>query len=133
MAKNLNIGTTMEAWAEIVIEIWEQQVEKMDIKDTGALLDSFYHSVHTNSGGNPERIEFAFNYYGKMVDMGVGGNVSLQNRDAMKALGKSTRKPKPWYSDTFGYQLHKLGEILSEKYAKKAALNVVETFQQKRL
>ncbi|HUW07864.1 MAG TPA: hypothetical protein VMW01_16580, partial [Williamwhitmania sp.] len=41
-------------------------------------------------------------------------------------VGNSRRKVKPWYSKTFFNQVRILGEILSEKYARKAALLIVE-------
>jgi hypothetical protein len=125
VAENLNINETSEAWADITIQIWEEWLAKLGANYSFQLTDSFVHQIHTAADGNPSRIDFAYKYYGKFVDMGVGGNVNLDNRDSMIAAGLTTRRPKPWYSKTFFYQVRRLGEILAEKYAIKGAIHIV--------
>jgi len=127
MSENTNIGLTAQAWADIVVERWEQKIVTMGIGSTQDLLKSFTSQVITDSGGNPELIRFAFNYYGRMVDMGVGKGVKASDA----GLSNTTRKPKPWYNKTFAAQVHKLAEILAEKYAKKVNLIIVETITDK--
>jgi len=86
-------------------------------------LESFTAHVVTESNGDPRKIEFAFNYYGKFVEMGVGNGLSM---DDLKSSITTTRKPKEWYSKVFFSQVKKLGAILAEKYAKQTALLIVE-------
>ena len=125
MAENLNMNETATAWADITITIFQDWLEKLHANFTWQLTDSFVHHVHTAANGIPSRIDFAYNYYGKFVDMGVGGNTSLDNRDSMVAAGLTTRKQKPWYSKNFFYQARRIGEILAEKYAQRAAIIIV--------
>ncbi len=119
MADNTNIGLTVEAWADIVIERWEQKIERLGIMSTGALLRSFYHTVQTQANGDPELIIFTFEYYGKFVDMGVGRGVTVEQVES------SNRRPKYWYSKVFFSQLEKLKDILAAKYARKAQLEII--------
>jgi hypothetical protein len=119
MAENTNLGLTVEAWADIVIERWEQKIERLNIGSSGQLIKSFYHTVQTQSNGNPELIVFTFEYYGKFVDMGVGRGVTIEEVEF------SNRRPKAWYSKTFFSQLEKLKELLAEKYARKSQLAII--------
>lgn len=126
MADQTNIGLTVEAWASIVVERWETQIARLNIGHSGNLINSFAHHIITQSQGNPERIEFAFEYYGKFVDMGVGRGVSIGEVEF------SDRRKKPWYSKTFFSQVKKLGEILSVKYSEKAKAIIVENIEAKK-
>lgn len=119
MADNTNLGLTVEAWADIVIERWENKIERLGIGSSGQLVKSFYHTVQTQSDGNPELIIFTFEYYGKFVDMGVGNGI------AYNEVEFSNRTPKKWYSKTFFSQLEKLKELLATKYARKAQLEII--------
>lgn len=116
---------TAVAWADITITIFEEALEKLHANYSYQLTDSFIHHVHTAANGNPDRIDFAYKYYGKFVDMGVGGNIDLENRDDMVSAGLTSRRQKPWFSKNFFYQVRKLGELFSQKYAQKAAYTIV--------
>ena len=119
MGENTNLGLTVEAWADIVIERWEIKIQRLKIYDSGQLVRSFYHHVKTQANGNPELIVFTFEYYGKFVDMGVGRGVTVEE------VSFSNRRPRAWYSKIFFSQLEKLKEILAEKYARKAQLEII--------
>jgi hypothetical protein len=123
--ENLNMHETAIAWADITIMIFEEALDKLHANFSYQLADSFVHHVHTAANGNPDRIDFAYKYYGKFVDMGVGGNIDLDNRDSMVSSGLTTRRQKPWYSKNFFYQVRRIGEILSQKYAQKSAIIIV--------
>lgn len=123
MAENTNIGLTIEAWANIVIERWEQKIERLKIGSTGQLVKSFQQHVQTHANGDPELITFTFEYYGKFVDMGVGRGVTVHQSEF------TGRRAKPWYSKVFFSQLEKLKDILAEKYARKAQLSIITTIE----
>ena len=127
MGRNTNLKLTLEAWADIVIKQWEAKIIKKNIIDTSALLNSFSHHIFTNAGGDPERIEFAFLYYGKMVDMGVGNGVEYQNLEAMQGANMTKRKKKSWYKGTWYFQIDRLVVILEEKFARKGGLAITES------
>jgi hypothetical protein len=96
------------------------------------LEESFRHEVISNAG-NPAQVSFGFLFYGRFVDMGVGRGTSLEdvkeNAISRALEGKNAfnaRKPKPWYGKTFHAERIRLAEILAQKYARKAALTIVE-------
>lgn len=120
--ENTNIKLTLEAWAEIVIKEWIKKIQALKIHHTGALEASLYKYVHGNSGGDPDKITFMYEWYGKMVDYGVGKGVTLLNRDTFIAAGKTNRRPKPYYTDTFYKQLAVLRHLMEEKHALRAEL-----------
>lgn len=120
--ENLNVNLTVQAWADIVIQIWLDKIERLKIQYSYQLADSFANHVISHSNGDVQRIEFAFNYYGKFVDMGVGKGVTLED---VSSSG-TTRKPKPWYSRTFYAEVQKLGRLMAEKYARKGVLTIIE-------
>ena len=125
MSDNLNMNQTAEAWADIMITIFEESLEKLRANYSYQLTDSFVHHVHTQSNGNPNMIDFAYKYYGKFTDMGVGGSVNLENRDDMVKAGLTTRRQKRWFSKNFFYQVRVLGEIFAKKYSQKSAMLIV--------
>jgi hypothetical protein len=120
MADNLDMNLTAQAWADIVIQIWLDKIDKMHVYETYQLADSFTNHVISHANGNVAKIEFAFNYYGKFVDMGVGKGVPIDQ------IASSSRKPKPWYSRTFYAEVKKLSALLAEKYARKGVLTIIE-------
>ena len=127
MVENTNISLTVEAWAEIVIKEWIKKCEALKIGNTGLLINSFANTIYTAANGDPGRIIFAFEWYGKMVDWGVGKGVSLQNRDSFLSSGISKRQPKPWYSDVFYKQLAVMRHLLEEKHALRIENLIVNT------
>ena len=122
MAENLDRNLTIQAWADIVITIWLNKMQQLNINYSYQLADSFANHIVSHSNGDIARIEFAFNYYGKFVDMGVGKGITID--DVGSPI--TTRRPKPWYSRTFYAEVKKLATILSEKYARKGVLTIVE-------
>lgn len=131
--QNEDLKLTAEAWAEIVIKIWIEKIQKKRKKrplSSGELLNSFVSTVYTNSGGDPERIVFAFNYYGKFVDMGVGTGVKADELESLRAAGETKRRKKSWFSGTFDYQVEQLTKLMEEKYNLKIASAIVDTLNE---
>jgi len=112
MAKNLNIDITLQSWADIVIKKWKEKIIQMEIGSTGQLYDSFVFEIMKGAGGNLEKIDFMFKYYGRFVDMGVGKETFRGNQGEVN----TTRKPKKWFSPVLYSQAIRLREILGEKY-----------------
>lgn len=71
---NLSERKIAEAWAKITIQLWRKNLTRMKIgqNSSGDLNRSFKYKIIAGYRGNVDRIEFAFNYYGKFLDMGVG-------------------------------------------------------------
>ena len=123
--ENTDLKLTAEAWAEIVIKNWLTKIDQLRINYSYQLSDSFMHHVLANAGGDLQRIEFAFAYYGRMVDMGVGKGVKIAMVKERRYEG-IRRRPKPWYSVTLYSEVKKLREILQRKYALKTTTTTVE-------
>lgn len=104
-------------WAKIVIERWQARMAALGVNSTGALMKSFEAQVALDAKGDPTKITFAFLYYGRFPDMGVGRGVTLS--DVPDTSGR--RKVKPWYGPTFMKEVEKLGIFLAAKYGYDAA------------
>lgn len=132
-AENTDLRVTLEAWADIVLELWQEKIDRLNIGVSWQLVDSLVQHIISEAGGNISMIEFAFKYYGKFVDMGVGNGVDLGSvgdlQTERRLVGKETgnrRRPKPWYNKTLYAQTQRLVEILAEKYARKGLLAIIE-------
>jgi hypothetical protein len=122
MDENLNISLMVQAWADITLDRWLQKIDALKIHNTYELVNSFVHGVISDSGGDPERIEFAFKYYGKFVDMGVGKGISL----ADIGMRETKRRPKKWYSPVFYAEVKKLTLLLAQKFGRLGAVTICE-------
>lgn len=116
MSNEVSIIQTVEAWAEIVIKEWIKKAKALNIPER-EMLRSFTNHVISNSNNDPRRVVFLFNYYVKMVDMGVGSGVKLGERDSLIAAGLTKRKPQDFFYGTFYKQLAVLRHLLEEKHA----------------
>lgn len=131
--ERLSQAHVADAWAKITVKVWREKIVKLKIIDRSQLWQSFLHNVVGQAGGDVTRIEFAFLYYGKFVDMGVGKGVKIgdvkENATSRRLEGKmlgNRRKPKKWYSKTFAAEVKRLAEIMEYEYSHKAALAIVE-------
>lgn len=112
---NTNISLTVEAWAEIVIKEWIKKIEALKIHQTGALVQSFTSHIITAANGDPYRVVFAFAWYGRFVDWGVGKGTKIIDRDAKQSVGLTHREEKPWLTSVFWKQLEVLRHLMEEK------------------
>ncbi|MBR3653255.1 MAG: hypothetical protein IKN60_04805 [Bacteroidales bacterium] len=106
-----------QAWADITIDRWKRRMEVLEVGSTGELLKSFTAHITSDAAGDPAKITFAFLYYGRFPDMGVGRNVKLS--DTPDPTGR--RKIKPWYSETFRIEVVKLGRMMAARFGIEAA------------
>lgn len=110
----VNMTPTLQAWADITIKQFEEKIQVLNIHD-GQLVKSFINHVLWNAGGDLNKVEFAFEYYGRFVDMGVGNGVSRANKNEMIAGNYTTRRAKPWFTSTFYKQVTILRQIISSQ------------------
>ena len=110
-------------WANFVIQIWQQRVIAVGIKQDSALARSFANTIYANAGGDTAKIEYAFNWYGKMADMGVGRGTKLEQ------VGQTTRKKYPWFSTTFLLEVKKLANMIARFKAEEATLVITESWK----
>ena len=69
-----------QAWAKITIIRWRIKMRNLKVQSSGELYRSFVFNVVSSAQGDLTKIEFAFNYYGKFVDMGVGKGTRIGDR-----------------------------------------------------
>lgn len=129
--KQLTRAQVADAWAKITIKVWRENLTRLQVNRSNALWQSFMSYVTARADGDIKKIEFAFKYYGKFVDMGVGRGVHIKDAKRpkdnhnlrkvnmmylkSKMLG-SPRKPKKWYSKTLTHEVNRLAEILGVNY-----------------
>lgn len=119
---NINLNVTLEKWAIYTIMEWLKKIRSLNIQRTGALAQSFEASVVTAAGGDVQKVVFAFEYYGQMIEWGVGKGVTIENRENMVAAGLTSRMPRKW----FGIFYHELA-VLKNVYAEKLAIQAQNT------
>jgi len=125
----------LQKWAEITIEKWQFSVLKHKLTDTGNLLNSFVCSISEDAKNNTALISFAFQYYLRMLDMGVGKGVtredvkyagSTEGRDSKYKTG---RRKYPVYSKILYVEIMRLGELLTNQYAVAGTTVIVDDFK----
>ena len=125
MQGQTNIKLTVEAWADIVVKEWVRRAQQLGISPSEPLsVGRFLHFVTVQADGDPNKIRFAFDFYLKFVNWGVGRGVTVENRDTFIAAGKTTRRPRAWYDDVVPKQLTILGHLMAEKYGERVVAMV---------
>ena len=134
----------VEKWAEITVEKWQFAIAEKNLFSKGRkkvyedeslqhLLNSFTATVHNDADGKPELIDFAFNYFLRMIDAGVGKGVDYSEAKELKLSRKvfgiqkgNRRTPKLVYSKILYSEVMRLGELLTQRYAATAAKTVAD-------
>jgi len=112
---NLQIASE---WAQVVIDQWRDRMAAMGIHDPYGNGKAFSYFLYASAGGDVGKIEFAYNYYLKFTDMGVG-------KGTTKGSLSSARKQKPW-SANFLLEVKKLSNMLALSQAQQATLTIVQ-------
>jgi len=124
-----------QAWAQITVKLWRKNLSRLKVGQysSGDLFRSFQFKVIAGASGNVDRIEFAFRYYGKFLDMGVGKGTRLGDRPVSRGSRKLSEKflgmgrvPKKWYSRTFYAESQRLAEILQKEYGRRGQIVISE-------
>jgi hypothetical protein len=121
---------TLDMWAMITIREWLKKIHELNIDRTGHLTSSFVATVVTSAGGDLEKVVFAFDYYGKMVDWGVGKGVPLDLREGFIAAGLTTRRRREWYKQFF-HEMAVLKHLYTEKMEAQASNMIINSFSDK--
>lgn len=110
-------------WLDISIERFVANMNKLKIKDTGTLIESFKKQVIGSAEGRLQ-MQLSYALYGKFVDMGVGrgmGKGIRQGDDGYERIRKSRgrlkryeRRKRNWYAREMGYQMRRLSELMSD-------------------
>ena len=113
------MNLSIDQWAKVTITQWQQRIKHYDMHD-GKLAESLYHHANREANGDKALVIFAFEYYGKMVEWGVGKGVTIANRDHIQ----TTREKKPWFSDVFFARLDIIKKEMAKSMSRDALLFV---------
>jgi len=121
MATTIDIVTgvpavDLEKWAQLTIEKWQYNLVQKNLIYSGDLLRSFEYTVAGEANGNTALISFAFNYYFRMLEMGVGRGRPFGS--GKNRYGIFTR--------SLMHEVYRLSELVAEMYANAGAVTIVE-------
>ena len=111
----------LQAWASMMITIWEEKLIMLDVNDTWELYNSLISHILVHSGGDGAKIEFAFHKYGIYVNEGVGGEMYFDN----PGMVDTNRTEKPWFDQGFFKSIYALRRDVAKIYGEIAAHNIV--------
>ena len=136
MPKSHEQAVDLQKFADFVIEKWQTKIVTLGITDTRTLLNSFKADVFRDSNGNPEKIKFTFEYYGRFLDMGAFGKVKsfdwiwLKHAKKLAKANletvKGSRKKYPWYSSVFARQVRQLADLMAKQYGYQSVTSIAE-------
>ena len=134
--KQLTSAQVADQWAQYTIKEWRSKLTKIKAVKSSQLWQSFVKNVISQANGDVIKIEFAFRYYGKFIDMGVGKGVPFggvkENATSRRLEGKmlgNRRKPRKWYSKTLAHEVKRLAEIMEIEYGHLAALQIKDAIE----
>lgn len=133
----------IERWAAITIENWQYNIAKQKLitpkhyskiaePTTQHLLNSFMAHVTYHAEGNSFMVNFAFNYYLRLLDMGVGKGTQLNqvaSNSEDRRYGSRKRKKYDIYSRTLYAEVMRLQELMSKYYLQHGAEIILNAFQ----
>ncbi len=124
----------IEDWARYTAERLQKSLQRKKVGVTGDLNYSILYSLVGAANGDLTSVRHEFNYYGKLIDMGVGRGQKLEsvkgNRDMYVLTGHRARAPKKWFSKTYYSETLELVSMLSLKYGEQIPHMVKEEITQ---
>lgn len=110
-------------WLDYTIERFIENMRKLRIRHTGALMASFKKQVIGAASGRLQ-LQLSYALYGKFIDMGVGRGMGQgvrkgddgydRIRNSRGQLKRRQRKARKWYSKEIAYQTKRLAELMSD-------------------
>ena len=109
------------AWYDKMVQIWQDRLLTMGVRDTGALLSSVHGAGYslTEAGGT---ISFQFLQYGIYVDLGTGNGYTRGNGGELEILNPTyryehhlgkQRERRPWFTRSWYISTQVLKEHLA--------------------
>ena len=116
----LELATT---WLDFTVDNFVDNMRRLRIRDTGALMASFRKQVIGSAEG-PLQLRLSYALYGKFIDLGVGrgygagvrkGDDGYERlRNGRGQLRRRERKARQWYAKELAHQTKRLAELMSE-------------------
>ena len=113
-----------EAWAEMMIKIWREKIERLHVIDTYSLHQQMQENV-ISSTDTVSTIQHKFLEYGIYQDLGVGNGYSKDNGGNLEILDPvyraehnlgEPRKPRVWFSRAYFASIMVLKEQMAYMY-----------------
>lgn len=131
---------SLEAWATSVIQGWTTKMSSLGMFDkpenTGLLARSFQHTIIWEARGDDkveflERVRFAFHFYGKMVDYGLGRGTDIKDRfEGGRDTGSNDRKRKKWIQEPWMAALPPLKKLLCVKVGERVKVMLRQSYEE---
>ncbi len=119
----INYKGTVEAWVRYTVNDWKKEIVKKKIGRSGQLVQSFRTQIFFGKDAELIEATFRFKFYGRFVDMGVGKGTKIgdvaENKITRSLQGRKAapRRAKKWYSSKLFYNVNRLQELMTEKFA----------------
>lgn len=113
-----------EAWADMMIKIWREKIERLHVIDTYSLHQQMQENV-ISSTDTVSTIQHKFLEYGIYQDLGVGNGYSKDNGGNLEILDPvyraehnlgEPRKPRVWFSRAYFASIMVLKEQMAYMY-----------------
>lgn len=113
-----------EAWADMMIKIWREKIERLHVIDTYSLHQQMQENV-VSSTDTVSTIQHKFLEYGIYQDLGVGNGYSKDNGGNLEILDPvyraehnmgEPRKPRVWFSRAYFASIMVLKEQMAYMY-----------------
>lgn len=131
----------IDAWTEMMVNIWRDKMVKLKAVDTGALYSSLSGKTSAK-GPDWDVITHKFVEYGFYVDAGVGKGYKADNSGDLLFLDPSyraehnlgeARKKKRWFSASYSISFRKLMDAMSEIYGEDLLNDLINTLENKKV
>lgn len=128
----------LEQWAENMIKVWVAKMEALGMfreGNSGRLARSFFYTVIWEARGSDrieylQRIKFAFNYYGKFVDFGLGRGTDIKDRfKGGRDPNSNPRKRKKWMREPWFAEMKKLRPIITAHMKAQTRIMLKQNFE----
>ena len=105
----------VKAFNAMMVRIWREQINLLDVIDTGALYRSTV-AVRMTADGKFTQITLAqsFNAYGIFVDYGTGSNTPRGNSGDLGAGFVNRRKRRRWFSRKYFASVMNIQEFYAD-------------------
>lgn len=126
-----------DAWARMMVNIWQEKMEAYGVYDTGKLMKSF-NDDFLKWGDDKDKgsIIHKFLQYGIYVERGTGKEKNYGNGGDIgeyRENGKERtfRVPKPWLSKKYLYSIFRLGNYFAAHYGNEFCRMIKNTLEEK--
>lgn len=122
----------VEAWNSTMLDIWREQIIKLDVIDTGALLNSPV-AMAVRADGRVVSIGFQHEFleYGLWQDYGTGREVYVGNPGDIGR--RKERERKPWFARPYYRSVLNLRDFLAESIGQEFCGIFTDVFNDKLL